>query len=189
MNTLRSARPHRRQFIDKALLYVLSFDVEVDADRHEFGFVAGGVRLNVFTRPGLSRAYNLHRSRTLAGFGFERIDGAVVWGSDSIYWREDDIEQTQIRASVRTDDGVWIHFTYPLIAYLGPGGFRHLVSEKERIGKESAPVLFPIVSSPRFETANPNYRWLSDQQCIGFGLVQLIRSEIRRLTYDVYAMT
>jgi hypothetical protein len=79
--------------------------------------------------------------------------------------------------------------SYQVVAWLNPGGFRRLVSEKEKIGKANAPVNFPIISSPRFETTHPKYLWMAEYQCIGFGLVQIIKSEIRRLTYDVYAMT
>jgi hypothetical protein len=182
-------RPHRKQFVDKALLYLFSFDVESDMDRQEIGFVPGGVRLNVFARPGLTRVYHVYRARTEAGLGFDSINGELSWGADFVYWREDDLELSQVRAALHTDDGAWIHMAYEVVAYLSPGGFRRIVSGKGKIGKDTDPVNWPIISSPRFETTHPKYRWLMGYQCVSFGLVQIIRSEIRRLTYDVYAMT
>ena len=180
---------HRRQFHDRNLLYLFSFDVEANMSREEIGFVPGGVRVVVFARPGLSRAYHVDRDRTVAGLGFEAIDGTLTWGGDWIYWRQDDLEQSQVRASIVTADGAQIHMFYQVVASLGHGGFRRIVSEKEKMGKPDSPINWPIVSSPRFETTHPKYRWMMDYQCIGYGLVQIIKSEIRRLTYDVYAMT
>jgi hypothetical protein len=29
---------------------------------------------------------------------------------------------------------------------------------------------------------------MTEHQCVGFGRVQVIKSEVRRLTYDVYAL-
>ena len=179
----------RARFVDKGLLYLFSYDVEADMDRQEIGFVPGGVRANIFARPNLSRVYHVMRERTVPGLGFEAISGTLKWGADWLYWREDDLEHTEVQASIVTDDQAVLHMSYLLIAYLGPGGFRRIVSEKGKIGKEDAPVDWPVVCSPRFETSHPKYRWLMDYQCIGFGKVQVIKSEVRRLTYDVYAMT
>ena len=41
----------------------------------------------------------------------------------------------------------------------------------------------------RFDTTDGRYQWINHYQCIGHGRVQVIKSEIRRLTYDIYAMT
>ena len=185
----RLSPPHRRQFHDRNLLYLFSFDVEADMNREEIGFVPGGVRVIVFARTDLSRAYHVARDRTVAGLGFAAIDGTLEWGGDWVYWREDDLELSQVRASIRTTEGAEIHMTYEVVASLGNGGFRRIVSEKEKFGKPDAPLNWPIVTSPRFETTHPKYRWITNYQCIGFGLVQIIKSEIRRLTYDIYAMT
>lgn len=180
---------HRRQFCDRALLYLFSFDVETSLDREEIGFVPGGVRVTVFARPNLSTVYHLYRARTIPGLGFDAITGTLTWGGDWLFWREDDIEFSDVRATINTHDNAQINMTYEIVADLGPGGFRRIVSEKEKIGKEKEPINWPIVTSPRFETTSPKYGWMTRYQCIGFGFVQVIRSEIRRLTYDIYAMT
>jgi hypothetical protein len=180
---------HRGQLHDRALLYLFSFDVETSLDREELGFVAGGVRATLFARPNLALVYHLYRARTIAGLGFEAISGTLTWGGDWLFWREDDIEFSQVRATITTKDDAQIHMSYEIVADLGPGGFRRIVSEKEKIGKEKAPVDWPIITSPRLETTDPRYRWMMEYQCIGFGYVEVIKSEIRRLTYDIYAMT
>jgi hypothetical protein len=183
--------PHRKQFLDHALLYLFSLDVESDMDREELGFVPGGVRVTIFARPGLSRVYHLARERTIPGLGFEALSGTLSWGGDWVYWREDDIEQSEVRASITLDDDAVIHMSYRVVTFLGPGGFRRIVGEKRgsKIGREDEPVNWPVVTSPRFATSDPRYRWIGEYQCIGHGLVQIVKSEVRRLTYDIYAMT
>src|SRR5690349_18703258 len=96
---------HRRQFVDKALLYLFSLDIESDMDREEIGFVAGGVKVTIFARPGLSRVYHVGRERTVPGLGFKALSGTLNWGGDWVFWREDDIEQSEVRASIVLDDG------------------------------------------------------------------------------------
>jgi hypothetical protein len=187
---LSGFHPKRRTtFHDRSLLYLFSYDVEVETDPQTIGFFPGGVRFNMVARRNKSRAYNVMRDRTVAGFGVPAISGELDWGSDWIYWREDDVEFSQVRLTITTDEGAHIHGSYPVVAYLGLGGFRRLVSEKDKVGKEDSPVEGRFITTPRFETASPAYRWINDLQCVGFGRLQLIRSEFRRLSYDVYGLT
>jgi hypothetical protein len=179
----------RRTLHDRTLLYLFSYDVEVETDRQTIGFFPGGVRFNMVAKRNLSRTYNVMRDRTIAGIGVAAISGALDWGSDWIYWREDDVEFSQVRLSITTDDGEHIQGYYPVVAYLGLGGFRRLVSEKDKVGKEDAPVEGRFITTPRFQTASPTYAWINDIQCVGFGRLQLVRSEFRRLSYDVYGLT
>jgi len=180
---------HRTVFHDNALLYLFSYDVEADMDKEEIGFVPGGVRINIFAREEMSRVYHALRERTVSGLGFQAISGTLAWGGDWLYWRNDDVEQSEIHMTIKTDDGETIDGFYHIRGYMGPGGFRHIVSEKEKIGKEKAPVDWPVVTTPRFETTSTKYQWVTEYQCVGFGRAQVIRSEIRRITYDIYALT
>ena len=182
---------HRRQLLDHATLYLFSFDVETSMDREELGFVPGGARVTLLARPNLARVYHLYRARTIAGLGFHAISGTLESGGDWLFWREDDLELSEIRATINTQDGATIHMTYGVVADLGAGGFRRLLaaSRKDSVGTEDVPIEWPVVTSPRFDTADGRYEWINHYQCVGHGLVQVIRSEIRRLTYDVYAMT
>jgi hypothetical protein len=180
---------HRRLLVDKGMLYLFSYDVEADMDREELGFVPGGVRVNVFARENMSRVYHVTRERTLPGLGFEPIAGCLSWGGDWLFWRDDDIEHSWVKMAIGTDDGAIIHCTYQVRADLGPGGFRRLVGKKGKAGTEDDPAVFPIMTTPRFQTTAARYRWLTEHQCVGFGRALVIRSELRRLTYDVYALT
>jgi len=187
---LANHHPRRRStFHDRTLLYLFSYDVEVETDPQTIGFFPGGVRFNMLARRNLSRAYNVMRDRTIAGLGVPAISGQLDWGSDWIYWREDDVEFSQVRLTITTEDDQVIHGTYPVIAYLGLGNYRRLVSEKDKIGKEDSPVEGRFITTPRFESTSPRYRWINDLQCVSFGRLQLIRSEFRRLSYDVYGLT
>jgi len=186
---MESMRDHRGYFHDKAMLYLLSYDVEANMDREELGFVPGGVRVNVFARENMSRVYHVARERTLAGLGFQPITGSLSWGGDWLMWRDDDIEHSLVKMAIKTDDGAVIHCSYDVKADLGPGGFRRLVGKKGKLGTEDEPIVFPIMTTPRFETTSARYRWLAEYQCVGFGRALVVRSELRRLTYDVYALT
>jgi hypothetical protein len=182
---------HRRQLLNQATLYLFSFDVETSMDREEFGFVPGGTRVTLSARPNLARVYHLYRARTIAGLGYQAIAGTLTTGADSLFWRDDDLEKSGIRATINTQDGATIHMTYQVVADLGPGGYRRLLSARKRdkVGTEDVPIDWPVVTSPRFDTADGRYEWINNYQCLGHGWVQVINSEIRRLTYDVYAMT
>jgi hypothetical protein len=179
---------HRRRFVDNVWLYILSYDVEANMDREELGFVSGGVRVNVFARENMSCVYHVARERTLPGLGFEPIAGSLSWGGDWLFWRDDDIELSQVKMAIKTDDGSVLHCSYDVKADLGPSGFRRLVGRKGKAGTEDEPVVFPIMTTPRFQTTSARYRWLAETQCVGFGRAMVVRSELRRLTYDVYAL-
>lgn len=190
-NERDQAVTHRRQLLNQATLYLFSFDVETSLDRELLGFVPGGTRITFSARPNLAPVYHLYRSRTIAGLGFNAISGTLSTGADSLFWREDDLEKSCIRATIDTQDGATIHMTYTVITDLGPGGYRRLVGNKkpDRVGTADMPVDWPVVTSPRFETADGRYDWINNYQCLGHGRVEIVQSEIRRLTYDVYAMT
>lgn len=182
----------QRGFLDWNLLYLFSFDIEVDvAGQEKLGRFEGGVRMNVFSRPDLSWVYHVGREAVLPGAGRPSISGKVEWGGDQALLGDDDVGWCNIRLKVRTDDEAIIHLSYKLVGYLGPGGMERIVSAegKDRYGTEERPYEIPIVTSPRFQTSSPTYAWLNDLQGIGFGRVQTIRSKFRRNTQDVYALT
>jgi len=179
----------RRTFLDKALLYLFSFEVEVEWGRQVIGFISGGVRLNIRSRLHQSRVYHVMRDRTVSGLGVQAITGRIGWGSDSIFWREDDVEFSKIRLVIQTDDGAAITCTYLVVGDLEPWGFRRLVSRKGKVGTEDVPEEIPVLTTPRFATACPTYAWINDLQCVGFGRVQVAKSEFRRVTYDIYGLT
>jgi hypothetical protein len=187
----RNVVNHRRQLLNQATLYLFTYDVETSMDRELLGFVPGGTRVTFSARPNLAPVYHLYRSRTIAGLGYNAISGTLTTGADSLRWREDDVEKSDIHATIVTQDGATIHMTYMVITDLGAGGYRRLVANKkpDRVGTADLPIDFPVITGPRFETSDGRYDWINNYQCVGHGRVEIIQSEIRRLSYDVYAMT
>jgi hypothetical protein len=182
---------HRTTLHDWSLLYLFSYDVELRLDRQNLGTFPAGVRINLATRPKLSNVYHVARNDTIAGLGANAVVGSLDWGGDELLLREDDVAYSDIRASLKTDDGATIHMWYTVMGYLGPGGVRRVISAtgKDQLGTENEPFRAPLVNSPRFQTAHPLYRWMNEHQAIGFGEVEIIRSKFRRLTVDVYVLT
>jgi hypothetical protein len=176
---------------DWSLLYLFSWDVELRLDRETLGAIPGGTRINIFARPELSNVYHVGREPTIAGVGDGAITGRLVWGGDELLLRDDDGAVGDIRVTVQTDDAAYIHVWYKAVGFLGPGGARRLVEKKkrDRIGTEDEPSVSPIVASPRFQTAHPRYRWLNALQGIGFASVEIVNSNFRRSTADIYAIT
>ena len=182
----------RKELFDFGLLYLFSCDVELDPRAEErLGRFSQGVRMGFSSREDLSRVYDVCREPTLPGSGTKAITGKLIWGSDQVLLRDDDIATCDIRIVIETDDHATIHVAYQLVGYLGPGGVNRVVEGvgDDSLGTEDEPFLAPLTISPRFQTASAQYAWLNEIQGIGFGRTQLIRSRFRRLTYDIYALT
>jgi hypothetical protein len=180
----------RRSFIDRDLLYLFSFDTNLDGGREEIGFVPGGARVNVFSQAKDSRVFQVLGERV--SDDVQPLSGTIVEGGDWPFLREDiDIGTVDVRVVIRTDDrpAEIIHASWGGVFPIGVGGFRKLTSERPKLGDENDPARATIVIEPRFETAvNSKYRWLMDYQCIGFGRIDIVKSRVRRSTVDVYAM-
>lgn len=182
----------RDNLLDWSLLYLFSYDVELDLEGQEkLGRFPEGVRMNCFAREDLSRAYNVGRESSVPGSGARAISGKVVWGGDQVLLRNDDVAMSKIRVAILTSDKATIHMSYFLIGYVGPGGIARITDGvgNDRLGTEDQPYEAPIITSPRFETTSPDYAWMNDLQGVGFARAQLIRSKFRRITCDVYGLT
>lgn len=178
----------RRHLLDNALLYLFSFDVELDIERQEIGVVADGMRVNVFCRPNEARVYHVIRESVNSSAGFPEISGTIVAGGDWALIRKDDVAVSDVRMTIKTDDGAFIDARYRGIFPLEVGGYQAFLSDEDKIGTFKHPVEFPIVVTPTFETGSLRYRWLTDRQCVGFGHIQIIKNRARRVTYDIYGM-
>jgi Protein of unknown function (DUF3237) len=189
---IAARRTRRRELLDWSLLYLFSFDVELDPDRQEnLGKFGQRARINFFSRDDLSRVYNIGRESTIPGNGRPALAGKIISGGDRVDLRNDDVGVCNIRFTLRTDDGAIIDVAYQIFGYLGPGGVARIVNGrgKDKFGTENHPFEVPIVTSPRFQTTAPQYRWINDVQGIGFGRALAIRSVFRRNTQDVYVLT
>jgi hypothetical protein len=187
----------RSVLLDWNLLYLFSFDVELDITRQEdLGRFPGEIRINVFSRDDLSRVYNIGREPKLAGTGRPAIAGRIVSGGDHVSIRDDDVGECNVRFRIETDDRATIDVRVRIFGYLGPGGAGRIAvrnndptDRKSRFGTENHPYEFPIVTSPRFQTTDRNYAWLNGLQGIGFGREMVIESLFRRNTQDIYVLT
>jgi hypothetical protein len=177
----------RRSFLERDLLYLFSFDTNLEGGREEIGFVPEGARVNVFSQTKDSRVYQVVQERVVEEV--QALSGTVVAGGDWPLLRSDlDIGTVDVRVVIRTDDNQIIHGAWGGVFPIGVGGFRKLMSERPKVGTEDEPGEGTIVIEPRFETSSPKYRWLMDYQCVGFGRVYLVKSQVRRSTVDIYAM-
>lgn len=182
-----SALRQRRSFLDRDLLYLFSFDTNLEGGREEIGFVPEGARVNVFSDPKDSRVYQVIQDRVAEDV--EPLSGAIIEGGDWPLLRQDvDIGTVDVRVVIRTDDNAIIHASWGGVFPTGVGGFRKLMSERPKLGTEDAPEVGAIVIEPRFETTHSRYRYLMDYQCVGFGRVYIVKSQVRRSTVDIYAM-
>lgn len=179
-------REPRQTLFDRDLLYLFSYDVDLEMRREEVGFVPGGVRVNIFAKPNRTRMYNVARERAL--LGARAIQGTIKSGADFALIRSDDIGVLDVQLLMQTDDGATIFSRYSGLFPAGPRGFRQLISEKPPLGTEKKPFLAPVYITPKYETSAPEYSWLMQYQCAGFGHVTVINSTVRAGTFDIYAM-
>ena len=187
MSVARPSFDHRRSFVDRNLLYLFSYDANLEQSREEIGFVPEGSRVNIFSEPKDSRVYNVMQEQALEGV--KPIAGVIERGGDWALLREDsDIGVIDVRLVIRTDDEAIIYSTYSGVFPAGPRGYRRLVSEQPKLGTEEEPFVGSLVITPRYETEHPDYKWLLDYQCVGFGQVNVIRSLVRQASFDIYAM-
>lgn len=176
----------RTSLFDRDLLYLFSYDADLEMRRDEIGFVPGGFRINVIAKPNKTRIYHVARERST--LGFQSVQGTVSWGSDRALLRNDNVGVLDVQLTMRTDDGELIYSTYKGIYPTGPRGYRQLISKKPVMGTEKNPFSAPVYVTPRYETRSPKYRWLMQYQCIGFGRVEIVKSTVRNVTFDIYAM-
>jgi hypothetical protein len=181
----------RQSFLDKALLYLFSYNTEIELSTQRIGVVPGGLRFNANGIPDESRVYHVLRERTQGGLGrgFKVITGRIRRGTDTALYREDGVVIDEIRMTIETDDGALIGSRYRGTAYLQMGGYEAYVAGKDKVGSRKQPAQIPLVITPRYETADASYRWIMAYQCVGFGRAEVIKNDVRRMTYDVYAMT
>jgi hypothetical protein len=176
----------RPYLLDTDLLYLFSYDADLEMRRDVIGFVPGGVRFIISSTPYETRVFNVARERTV--LGSKAIRGTVLWGSDMAMIRSDDVAILDVRLAIGTDDGASIFSTYRGVFPVGPGGYRTLISDDPLLGTEEEPYEAKVYVTPRYETSDPRYAWLMKYQCLGFGSIVIVDSKIRRAQFDIYAM-
>lgn len=142
------------------LIHVTDIFVEVDRPL-EFGATPMGGRRTVPIQGGR--------------FQGPLLSGEVVpGGADWQVTRADGVTEIVARYALRTDDGAMIHVVN--------SGYRHgppAVMQRLATGKPVSPDEYYMRTSPRFETAHPDYDWLNRTLFIGRGIRYPDRVEIQ----------
>jgi hypothetical protein len=175
----------RSSLFDRDLLYLFSYDADLQMRRDIIGFVPAGVRFDVSAVPNKSRVYNVARERT--ALGAKSIEGTILQGADWPVIRPDDIGVLDVRLTIGTDDGATIFSRYRGVFWTGDGGYRTIVGGKT-LGTEKVPAFMPVQITPRYETDDHRYAWLTEHQCVGFGTMTIVDSKVRKGSFDIYAM-
>jgi len=104
-----------------------------------------------------------------------KIKGELLpGGGDWLLVGEDLVGRADIRATIRTDDDALIHYTGLGIIKIPPEGLERLANG-ERISFEESYVR----TTPRFETADERYSWLSEIVAVSHNELVANKSDYR----------
>jgi len=106
-----------------------------------------------------------------------KINGEVLgFGADWLLMRADGAGELDVRLTIKTDDGEFIHVCYRGILHISPE-----VMERVQGGEDVDPSEYYFRTTPVFETGSEKYGWLNRIICVGVGKV-----EPNRVTYRIY---
>lgn len=109
----------------------------------------------------------------------ERLSGEVLpGGGDALLVGTDLIGRVDVRATLRTDDGVLIHYTAGGVIQIPPDGLARLDAGDRIPFGESY-----VRTTPRLETTDERYAWVSELVLVG--LNELSREHIDYRVYRV----
>jgi hypothetical protein len=152
--------------IEYHLEHVFSYRVALRLPPEVIGPVPEGIRINVYVDGG-----------EVSG---PRVLGKVLpVGADWMTVRADGLGIIDVRMTLEAEDGALVYLSSSGTMDLGENGYQRL------LGGELPSDGTALRSSPRFQSAHPDYRWLNRLACIGIGELFLSRAEVR---YDVYAL-
>lgn len=147
-----------------SLDYLFSYHLQLHPPEI-IGPVPDGIRAMAYVAEG-----------TLKG---ERIDGILrPVGGDWITLRPDGVAITDVRGTIQTTDGALIYLAYTGVMDLGENGYQNFLNGQ-------FPPTAKIHTTPRLETAHPNYQWLNRLQCIGVGTLNFATFAA---DFDTYAL-
>jgi hypothetical protein len=116
--------------------------------------------------PGHLAGSRIAVSVTGGQFTGARLRGTVTAGSDWAVRRPNGIVSIDVRAQLRTDDGVTVFMTYSGLTTPGSSGNRR------------------VVAAPQFDApCDSPYAWLNDEACVALGQVHDGSVE-----YEVYSV-
>lgn len=98
-------------------------------------------------------------------FDGTRFKGEMLpGGGDWVSLGDDGVSRMDVRATLRTDDGVLIHYeSHGILKF--PADGRQRLAKGERIGFDESYVR----PTPRFETSDERYAWVCAMVTVGYG--------------------
>jgi hypothetical protein len=106
-----------------------------------------------------------------------KINGEVlVFGADWLLMRADGASELDVRLTIKTDDGEFIHTWYRGILNVSPE-----VMGRVQAGENVDPAEYYFRTTPVFETGAAKYGWLNQIVCVGVG-----KFEPNKVTYRIY---
>jgi hypothetical protein len=106
-----------------------------------------------------------------------RINGEVLpFGADWLLMGADAVGELDVRLTIKTDDGEFIHTWYRVILNIAPEDM-----ERAMAGEDVDPGSYYFRTTPVFETGSEKYAWLNRIVCVGVGQVGP-----GRVTYRIY---
>lgn len=93
-----------------------------------------------------------------------RIKGELLpGGGDWLLVGSDGIGRVDVRATIRTDDGVLIHYETRGVISIPPDGLERLAAGERLPFAETY-----VRTTPKFETADERYAWLNEIVVLGY---------------------
>ncbi len=146
--------------------HLCSLLATLQAPPEVIGPVPGGVRANFYVTGGEVKG--------------PRLNGKLrAVGGDWFLLRSDGVGELDVQLTLETGDGALIEVRYHGRGDFGAEGYARFL-------KGELPPSVPLHTAPRFRTAHPGYQWLHRPMCVGVGVADLQRFEVR---YDIYALT
>ncbi len=104
-----------------------------------------------------------------------RLRGTLLpGGGDWLLIGADGVGRVDVRATIRTDDGVLVHFTSRGVVTVPADGLNRLGAG------ETLPFADTYVrTTPVFDTADPRYRWLAGLVAVGYNVLSPDRVDYR----------
>lgn len=150
-----SAADTTTPLFDRALLDALPVehlcDLSIDLEPAQMISTPLGTRMTFVTKGGRFNG---------PGFRGEMLPG----GGDWVWLGADGISRMDVRATLRTHDGVLIHYDSNGVLRFPPDG-RQRLADGERLSVDESYVR----PTPRFETSDERYSWLSGLVVVGYG--------------------
>jgi hypothetical protein len=151
--------------LNYSLEHLFSYTATLNNPPEVIGPISEGLRVNFYVTGGKVEG--------------SKVNGKVLpVGGDWLTIRTDGVGILDVRATFETHDGALIYTAYTGVADLGEEGYQKFL-------QQDLPPVVQLRIAPRYYCAHPEYKWLTRNQCVGIGQVDMGRLEV---SYDIYAI-